>query len=222
MKKALLLLLITLLFALAGCGGGQPTPTPPPSAVEQPTPTSPPSAVAEAIPTNTNTPIPPTATHAPTPVPIDTPTATPVPADTPTPTDAPTHTPVAVVTPTSTDTPTVTATATPTELSFAVEYLGCKPHDFKLGSVKGQVFYRQGSVIPGAQVGIWIDGHYWDNPANPATANQDGWYEWVLARHQVVRFVALYIDGQEVAIYPQDLEVRAISWCFQHVNFGQQ
>ena len=59
--------------------------------------------------------------------------------------------------------------------------------------------------MPVAQVEIWIDGHRWDDPANPATANRDGWYEWVLALDQVIRIVALYIDGQEAAIQPDNL-----------------
>jgi len=146
------------------------------------------------------------------------PTATKAPTTTPTPTD----TPVVIVIPTSTDTPTVVATATPVGLSFAVEYLGCQPHDLFWGSVKGQIFDRQGGVIPGAKVKIWIDGHYWDDAANPAPANQDGWYEWVLALDQVIRLATLYIDNQEVAIYPDNLEVPSVSWCFHHVNFRHQ
>jgi hypothetical protein len=184
-----------------------------------------PTAVAEARATATPiataisptaTPIPPTATPIPTLTPTETPTTTPT--ATPTPTD----TPVVIVIPTSTDTPTVVATATPVGLSFAVEYLGCQPHDLFWGSVKGQIFDRQGGVIPGAKVKIWIDGHYWDDAANPAPANQDGWYEWVLALDQVIRLAALYIDNQEVAIYPDNLEVPSVSWCFHHVNFRQQ
>jgi hypothetical protein len=167
-----------------------------------------------------------TATPIPTDTPTTAPTATPTPTVTHTPTTVapptPTHTPAAVVPSPLTDTPSATATAAPSELSFVVEYLGCKSHAIKHGSVKGQVFDRQGSVIPGAQVEIWIDGQRWDDPANPATANQDGWYEWVLALDQVIRIVALYIDGQEVAIYPDNLEVPSVSRCFQHVNFRQQ
>jgi len=181
--------------------------------------TAPMATVAAATPVPTDTPVPvPTATAIPTPtdVPTDTPTAV-IP---PTPTDAPTDTPMAIVSPTSTAAPI--ATATPIGLSFAVEYLGCKSHALKLGSVKGQVFDRQGRIMPGAQVEIWIDGNYWDDPANPATANRDGWYEWVLALDQVIRITALYVDGQEVAIYPDNLEVRSVSECFQHVNFRQQ
>jgi hypothetical protein len=184
----------------------------------------------QAAPQATATPVATVAISTATPVPTDTPTAAPTATPTHTPTHTPTatapptptHTPAAVVPSPPTDTPSATATAAPSELSFAVEYLGCKSHAIKHGSVKGQVFDRQGSVIPGAQVEIWIDGQRWDDPANPATANQDGWYEWVLALDQVIRIVALYIDGQEVAIYPDNLEVPSVSRCFQHVNFRQQ
>jgi len=91
-----------------------------------------------------------------------------------------------------------------------------------LGSVKGQIFDRQGNIMPGAQVEIWIDGARWNNAANPATANQDGWYEWILGLNQTVRFVALYVDGRQVTLSPQFLDVPTRSGCFQHVNFRQQ
>jgi len=105
---------------------------------------------------------------------------------------------------------------------FAIEYLGCKSHAMTLGSVKGQIFDRQGNIMPGAQVEIWIDGARWNNAANPATANQDGWYEWILGLNQTVRFVALYVDGRQVTLSPQFLDVPTRSGCFQHVNFRQQ
>lgn len=117
--------------------------------------------------------------------------------------------------------PTESSTS-PVDRGFRVEYLGCQPHAMKLGSVKGQVFDRRGNVISGAQVEIWIDGSRWNNPANPARTNQDGWYEWILGLHQTVRFVALYVDGGQVTIYPQDLEVSTMPGCFQHVNFRQR
>ena len=47
-------------------------------------------------------------------------------------------------------------------------------------------------------------------------------YEWFLALDQTVRFVALYVNDREVTISPRDLEVPAVSGCFQHVNFRQQ
>jgi hypothetical protein len=111
---------------------------------------------------------------------------------------------------------------TPQRNVFAIEYLGCKSHAMTLGSVKGQIFDRQGNIMPGAQVEIWIDGARWNNAANPATANQDGWYEWILGLNQTVRFVALYVDGRQVTLSPQFLDVPTRSGCFQHVNFRQQ
>ena len=110
---------------------------------------------------------------------------------------------------------------------FLIEYLGCKPHSFTLGSVKGQVLDREGKVISGrAQVEIAIDGKPWDSPGNPASTNVDGWYEWNLAVNQRIQFVALYLDGRQAIIDPPPgtgaFEVVATSRCFQHVNFRQQ
>jgi hypothetical protein len=88
--------------------------------------------------------------------------------------------------------------------------------------VKGQVFDSTGDVIQGAQVEIWIDGARWDNPANPARTNEDGWYEWTLGLDQTIRFVALYVDGRQMTIDPEGFEVKTQTGCFQHVNFRQQ
>jgi hypothetical protein len=140
------------------------------------------------------------------------PTATPVP---PTPTS--TSTPV----PTATQTPVPTATPVPRDL-FVIEYLECQTHRFGLGSVKGQVFDREGKIIQGAQVEVWLNGIPWESSANPATTNEDGWYEWILSLDQTVRFYALYVRGRQVDIDPIDFEVPTISGCFQQVNFRQQ
>jgi hypothetical protein len=110
----------------------------------------------------------------------------------------------------------------PAESDFLVEYIGCEPHGLALGSVKGQVFDRGGNVVAGAQVEIWINGALWDSPENPATTNEEGWYEWVLVLGHSVQFSALYVDGQRVSFGPRDLEVLTKSGCFQHVNFKQQ
>jgi hypothetical protein len=110
----------------------------------------------------------------------------------------------------------------PSESEFILEYVGCEPHSSDLGSVKGQVFDRGGNVIAGAQVEIWINGSRWENPENPATTNEDGWYEWFLALDQSVRFSALYVDGRRVSFAPRDLEVQTKSVCFHHFNFRQQ
>jgi hypothetical protein len=146
------------------------------------------------------------------------PTATPVPP-TPTRTPIPSATPV----PTATQTPVPTATSTPVPRDrFVIEYLECQTHRFGLGSVKGQVFDREGKIIQGAQVEIWLNGIPWESSANPATTNEDGWYEWVLSLDQTVEFYALYVDGRQVDIDPVGFEVPTVSGCFQYVNFRQQ
>jgi hypothetical protein len=147
--------------------------------------------------------------NKPTPIPTLTPTPTFTPVPTPTPTTAPTPT------------PTATATRAPS-IVFVIEGLGCQTHGSTLGSVKGQVFDSTGDVIQGAQVEIWIDGARWNNPANPARTNEDGWYEWTLGLDQTIRFVALYVDGRQMTIDPEGFEVKTQTGCFQHVNFRQK
>jgi hypothetical protein len=118
--------------------------------------------------------------------------------------------------------PTVTAqvAATPAPVRvFALEYRGCQSHSFGMGSVKGQVFDASGSVIEGALVEIWINGAPWDSTANPARTNQDGWYEWVLSLDQMIRFVRLTVDGQEVPFRPVGFEVVTESGCFHQIDF---
>jgi hypothetical protein len=170
-------------------------------------------------------------TGTPVPTPTELPTLTPTPEPTPTErvgTPASRYSP----TPSPTVTPEPTATSTPTPIPrpsnvFSIEYLGCKPHSFTLGSVKGQVFDREGKVIAGrAEVEITIDGKLWDSPGNPAPTNVDGWYEWILGLDQRIQFSALYIDGRPAIIDPPPgpgaFEVVTASRCFQHVNFRQQ
>jgi hypothetical protein len=110
---------------------------------------------------------------------------------------------------------------------FSLEYLGCKPHSFKLGSVKGQVFDREGNAIAGrAQVEITINGNPWESPGNPAPTNVDGWFEWNLSLNQWVQFAALYVDGRQAVIgSPPNADafgVLTTSYCFQNINFRQQ
>jgi len=106
--------------------------------------------------------------------------------------------------------------------TFAVQHSGCVPHDMQLGSVKGQVFDRSGHVIPGARVEIWLNGARWDSPANPATTNGAGWYEWVLTPGQRVRFVSLTVGNTKATIVPAGVEVTSTSGCFQRVDFREQ
>jgi len=126
--------------------------------------------------------------------------------------------------PTRLPTVTVTPVPSPSPGAFELVYQGCQFHTSNLGWVKGQVFDAGGKVLPGAQVEIWIDGQYWDNAANPAMTNQGGWYEWILGPGQNIRFVALYIGGQQVPFEsdPDPFEVEAQARCFQHVDFRQR
>ena len=105
---------------------------------------------------------------------------------------------------------------------FVIEYHGCRGHGSRLGSVKGQVFDKQGRVIQGAAVKIGLNGGGWDDPANPAVTNQDGWYEWWLNVGLRVQFLSLDVQGQPVSFGPQGFEVLARSGCFQHVDFREQ
>ncbi len=213
-------------------GAVMPTPTDTVAPPVTPTPTVSPTASDTPPPTLTFTPAPTatpivivvTATPSDTPPPTLTPTL--APSDTPPPTATPLPTSTSTPPPTATRPPKPSPTATPTRPparpAFNVEYLGCQPHVFGLGSVKGQVFDRQGKVIRGAQVEIWIDGARWNDPANPAKTNEDGWYEWVLGLNQKVRFVALYVGGRQVTLSPQNFEVLTQANCFQQVNFRQK
>jgi hypothetical protein len=130
--------------------------------------------------------------------------------------------------PTASEVPTPTLSATPTEKptprprTFKLVYGECVPHGFSLGSVKGQVFDKSGTVIPGARVRITINGYDWESEANPATTNSAGWYEWTLEVGQKVQFVELIVDGKSVPFAPQDFEVKATGSCFQRVDFVEQ
>jgi len=161
--------------------------------------------------------VPVTPTPFPTDTPEPTPTLTSVPTSTPTAIRSPTSSPTATFTPT----PSATATPVPSAV-FVIEYLECQLHGSARGSVNGQVFDAAGGIIQGAGVEIWIDGARWDDPANPAKTNEEGWYEWTLGLDQTIRFVALYVDGRQVTMAPEDFEVKTQAGCFQHVNFRLQ
>jgi hypothetical protein len=119
--------------------------------------------------------------------------------------------------------PLVKLPTKPPSGGFEIEYQGCIGGTSKnIGVVKGQVFDRQGRVIVGARVGIWLDGRWWDSPANPARTNEAGWYEWNLTVGQKVRFVSLNVGGQEVSFTPEGFEVEATGGCYQHVDFRER
>ena len=108
------------------------------------------------------------------------------------------------------------------ENEFVLEYPGCIPHASDWGVVKGQVLNQDGSPIVGARVEMWLNGARWDDKANPATTNEDGWYEWIIAEGQAVRLSALYIDGRRVGFAPTDLIVITKGGCFHNLNFVKQ
>lgn len=130
------------------------------------------------------------------------------------------------ITPAFSPTPEGTTTAPPTEETspaagrFAIEYLGCEPHGSDIGSVKGQVFDRDGNVLPNAYVWITLNGWPYDTPAR---SNEAGWYEFFLEKGLKVQIVSMVIDGEEVELVGhQDLEFKAQGGCFEHVNLRQQ
>ena len=103
---------------------------------------------------------------------------------------------------------------------FSLIYKGCIGHNLRLGSVKGQVFDRNGRVIVNAYVEILVEGQAGVVP--PARTNEQGWYEWILRPGQKVRFVSLTVNGRRVSFSPPNFEVEAKSGCFQRVDFVQR
>jgi len=169
------------------------------------------NVVGSPTPSVTRVPVGPSATPLPSLSPTEAGlSATPPPAATATPAPAPVHS------------ATPPPTPTPPQRAFKLVYRGCTPHAQSLGSVKGQVFSKNGGVIAGAKVRITIDGYDWKSDANPATTNGDGWYEWILQVGQKVKFVQLTVDGRSVSFSPTDLEVKATGGCFQRVDFIEQ
>jgi len=118
--------------------------------------------------------------------------------------------------------PTPTLKPTPMARTFKLVYKECIPHGFGLGSVKGQVFDKSGKVLQGARVRITINGYEWQSEANPATSNQDGWYEWILEVGQKVQFVEFFVGGKSVPFSPKGFEVEARAGCYQRVDFVEQ
>ena len=106
------------------------------------------------------------------------------------------------------------------DLHFSLIYRGCIGHSSGLGSVKGQVFDRNGHIIVNAYVEILVEEQ--SGLVAPARTNEQGWYEWVLGSGQRVRFVSLTVNRRRVSFSPPDFEVKATSGCFQHVDFVQR
>jgi hypothetical protein len=156
-------------------------------------------------------------------IPTAAPTAVPTqPPPTPLLTPSPSPSPTVTNPPTMTPTHAPTGTPTPRQRTFRLVYEKCIPHALSLGCVKGQVFDKNGKVIPGAKVRITIDDYEWESDANPATTNSEGWYEWVLETGQRIEFVELIVDGHSVSFLPEDFEVKATGGCFQRVDFAEE
>jgi hypothetical protein len=117
--------------------------------------------------------------------------------------------------------PTPTYTRVPTVRSFRVEYKSCiGGTSAGIGVVKGQVLDRQGHPLMNAKVGINLFDAWWQNPANPAPVNADGWYEFYLSPKQKVTFVRLWTpDGRDASLDPRNYSVESVGGCYQNVNF---
>ena len=127
--------------------------------------------------------------------------------------------PAATPSPTPSSTPSPTATPTdPLAGKFVVEYKGCTPHGSNQGTVKGQIFDRNGDIIVGAEVRITLNGWAYDQPAR---SNGAGWYEFYLQNDLKVKIVSLRINGQEMPLAGNDLEFKAQGGCFEYVNLRQ-
>lgn len=140
-------------------------------------------------------------------------TATLQPTVTPTPPSAITPSPTLSATPSPTTTPT-----DPLAGKFVVEYKGCTPHGSNQGTVKGQIFDRNGDIIVGAEVRVTLNGWAYDTPAR---SNGAGWYEFYLQNDLKVKIVSLRINGQEMPLAGNDLEFKAQGGCFEYVNLRQ-
>jgi len=181
----------------------------------EPTETAAPPATAEVAPTGTPPPTILVMTATPQSI-----AATATPGATSAATLAPTLTPAVSPTPEETATVTPTETVSPLAGRFAIEYLGCEPHGSDIGSVKGQVFDRDGNVLANAYVWITLNGWPYDTPAR---SNEAGWYEFFLDKGLKVKIVSMVVEGEEVELVGhEDLEFKAQGGCFEHVNLRQQ
>ena len=144
------------------------------------------------------------------------PTPTPSPTRSPTATVPPTRTPI----PTSTQSPTPTDTPNPYRGKYLVEYHGCVKHGSGVGTIKGQIFDREGNIIPGAEVYISLNDWAYDRPAR---SNAAGWYEFYLDNDLKVKIVGLWVNGQEVPLAGhEDVTLKSQPGCFEHVDIRQQ
>jgi hypothetical protein len=126
-----------------------------------------------------------------------------VPIDTPSPAQAPSTVPSAVP-----------------DGAYAVEYLGCIKHGSGTGTVKGQVFDRQGDIVVGAEIRVTLNDWTYDRPG---ITNTDGWYEFYLDKDLKVKIVSLRIRGQEMPLVGhENLVVKSQGGCYEKINFREQ
>lgn len=128
-------------------------------------------------------------------------------------------TPTGGASPTPAETPSPTATENAATGVYRVEYMGCTKHASNTGTVKGQVFDRQGRVVVGAEVFISIDDWAYDKPA---ASNGEGWYEFYLQKGQRIKVRALRIKGVDVALTGADQQFKAQGGCFEYVNLREE
>jgi len=142
--------------------------------------------------------------------------------DTPLPTLQPLRLRTAVSTsvPTPTASPSPVGAPDPRQGPYEVEYLGCIKHGSGRGTVKGQVYDRQGNVVVRAEVRVTLNDWTYDTPG---VTNEAGWYEFYLDNGLQVKIVSLRIQGQEVPLAGhEDLIVKAQSGCYENVNLRQR
>lgn len=104
--------------------------------------------------------------------------------------------------------------------AYEVEYRGCIEHGSNTGTVKGQVFDRQGQIVVGAEVRVTLNDWVYDRPG---ITNRDGWYEFYLDRGLEVKIVSLRIDGREMPLVGHEaLVVESQGGCYENINFRQR
>jgi len=123
-------------------------------------------------------------------------------------------------TPSPAEVPSPTPTAADLEGAYAVEYLGCIKHGSGTGTVKGQVFDRQGGIVVGAEVRVTLNDWTYDRPG---ITNRDGWYEFYLDKGLKVRIASLRIGGREIPLLGNDgLVVESQGGCYENINFRER
>jgi len=102
---------------------------------------------------------------------------------------------------------------------FVIESPGCVPHGAQRGTVKGQIFDRNGGVIAGAEVRVTLNDWAYDVPA---VSNGEGWYEFYLDNGLEVKIISLRIAGEEMTLVGAERVFEARAGCFEHVNLRRE